>query len=135
VVSLILVRLVQIKLNFYAGLALAILLGYLLNPHSLFWDWGTAFVAIMLLRRSGLIPEPYSDFSFGLLAISLVLAGNMAWETRHETGQYLRPLTAWTIVMSCVIVGVMIRSVIASGDRPSRLWARQLMPGRSVSEA
>jgi hypothetical protein len=98
-----LVRAVQVKMGLQIAMVFALLGGALVNPHSLFYDWGVAFVAIMLLRKSAIVPESAADLAFGALAISLFLAGQYTWLTKSEAGHYLRPLTAWSILV-CVTI-------------------------------
>lgn len=122
-----LVHLVQIKLGLHAAMAFAILGGSLVNPHSLFYDWGTAFVAIMLLRMSDLIPQSQADKSdllFGLLGLSLFFCGQFAWDARHEEGQYLRPLTAWTLLVAGALFLLTIRR-FTEPEEPSHLLSAE----------
>jgi hypothetical protein len=101
-------RFVQARLGVCVGMAFAVLAGYLLNPHSLFYDWGTAFVAIMLLRKSDLVSDRFADLVFGLVFISLFVTGQRTWELRHEGGDFLRPLTGWSIAAS---IGLLLLAV------------------------
>ena len=100
VIGLVVVRAVQTKMGLHVAMAFAVFCGCLVNPHSLFYDWGTAFTGIMLLRMSNLAEEPIADLIFGLLAISLFIAGQYTWDARHEVGQFLRPLTLWTLLVT-----------------------------------
>jgi hypothetical protein len=99
-IGLVVVRAVQAKMGLHVAMAFAVFCGCLVNPHSLFYDWGTAFTGIMLLRMSDLAEEPMADLVFGLLAISLFVAGQYTWDVRHEAGQFLRPLTLWTLLVT-----------------------------------
>lgn len=75
-----------------AAAAVAVLAGALLNPHSLVYEWGTAFVAVLLIRRSLADDALWADSACGLLLLSLYLLGN--WDLHDPPAQ---PLTAWAL--------------------------------------
>jgi hypothetical protein len=109
-VTLLVTRAVKAKLGLPIAMAFAVFCGCLVNPHSLFYDWGIAFAGIMLLRMSNVIEDqPLADLLFGLLAVSLFIAGQYTWDMRHETGSFLRPLTAWTFVVISAILLATVR--------------------------
>ena len=81
------------RLGPYAGAAFVLSMAALVNPHNLIYDWGTAFVVVLLLRRSDLIPPKYAELAVGALAISLFAAGEIAWDVRYSL-YVVRPLTA-----------------------------------------
>jgi hypothetical protein len=90
---------VRDHLGVCVGAAFALYAALLLNPHGLIYDWGVAFVGVMLLRRSKLLNEERSDIAFGLLGVSLFVAGQLAWHlTFHD--YVIRPLTGWTMVVT-----------------------------------
>jgi hypothetical protein len=91
------------RLGICGGAAFAIFAGALLNPHSLLYDWGTAFVGVMLLRKAGLVREGIADLVLGVLAITLFVVGEGAWSMR--THDYvLRPLTLWTMIVTLALL-------------------------------
>ena len=92
------------RLGPYAGAAFVLSMAALVNPHNLIYDWGTAFVVVLLLRRSDLIPAKYAEIALGALAISLFAAGQIAWDVRYSL-YVIRPLTFWAF---CVTVGLLI---------------------------
>jgi hypothetical protein len=104
-------------MGLYIAMAFAVLVGALVNPHSLFYDWGAAFVALMLLRKSEILAGSYADLAFGVLAISLFFAGHYSWETRHEPGDYLRPLTAWALLVCGTIFLTTVRRYLEPPDQ------------------
>jgi hypothetical protein len=94
---------VHTRLGLCGGAAFAIFAGALLNPHSLLYDWGSAFVGILLLRKSGLVREGIADLAFGVLAITLFIVGQGAWSWRaHDF--VLRPLTGWTLLVTMALL-------------------------------
>jgi hypothetical protein len=108
IAAALLVRFVELNAGHFVGLAFAIFLAAIVNPHSLLYDWGIAFVGIMLLRQSRLFPEQWADLAFGLLVISLFFAGDWAWDYRGERGQLLRPLTGWALIVCGAILTLAI---------------------------
>jgi hypothetical protein len=92
------------RLGPYAGAAFVLSMAALVNPHNLIYDWGTAFVVVLLLRRSDLIPAKYGEIALGALAISLFAAGQIAWDVRYSL-YVIRPLTLWAF---CVTVGLLV---------------------------
>jgi hypothetical protein len=116
-----LVRAVDAKMGLHIALAFAILFGALVNPHSLFYDWGIAFAALMLLRKSEILSGPPADLAFGVLAIGLFFAGEYSWETRHQAGDYLRPLTAWSLLVCGTILLATLRRFLEPPEPPPLL--------------
>jgi hypothetical protein len=106
VIAAALVHLVEAKLGANTGIGFAILLACIVNPHSMFYDWGLAMVGLMVLRRSALFPEHAADLAVGVLVVALFLAGDWSRDLRVETGTFLRPLTAWTIVVCAALAGL-----------------------------
>ena len=102
-------RRVKAGLGIEIATAFAILVGFLLNPHSLLYDWGVAFVALYLFRRSPLVQGPYADFGIGLLGISLFVAGQLAW---HWPSLTVNPLTVWAlaVVISLLALSFVVKS-------------------------
>ena len=90
---------VRDSLGVEAGAAFALFAALGLNPHALIYDWGVAFVGVMLLRRSNLVVDDKRDLLCGVLAISLFVAGQLAW---HLTVRdfIVRPLTGWTLLLT-----------------------------------
>ena len=109
-VAIALTHAVQLKLGAYVAMAFALILGMLVNPHSLVYDWGIAFVALMLLRKSQLLPESWGDLGYGLLMIVLFVAGQYSWQIRHELGHGLRPLTVWALVIELTLLVLAFRA-------------------------
>jgi hypothetical protein len=87
-----------------AAIAFAIYCALLLNPHSLLYDWVTAYVGLFFIRRSKALHPLATDLGAGLLAMSLYAAGQLSWsETFRES--LFRPLTFWAALVVAVILG------------------------------
>src|SRR6266508_6472023 len=87
-----------------AAIAFAIYCALLLNPHSLLYDWVTAFVGLFFIRRSSALQPFGTDLGAGLLAMSLYAAGQLSWsETFRES--LFRHLTFWAALVVVVILG------------------------------
>ena len=93
-----LVSSVETRLGIAAAAALTIYLALVLNPHSLLYDWGVAFVGILLIRSGGLFPEKLADACAGALALSLFVAGQLVWH-ENQVGEQLHLLTVWTVLV------------------------------------
>lgn len=119
-------RRVQSRLGVEIAVAFSILVGFLLNPHSLLYDWGVAFVALYLLRRSPLVQGPYVDFSMGLLGISLFVAGQLAWHWA-SLNAVVNAMTIWALAVSAVVL------ILAFVRKPD--VAEESSPTASRSEA
>jgi len=78
--------------------AFAVLAGLLLNPHSLLYEWGLAFLVVLLIRRGLRLPAPAADVVAGLLVVSLFFLGQ--WEVRDPV---IRPLTAWALAVAAAV--------------------------------
>jgi hypothetical protein len=126
------VRMVKTKLGLEAAMAFAVFGGCLVNPHSLFYDWGIAFVGVMLLRMSKVIEEPLPDIIFGLLSVSLFVAGQYTWEQRHDAGAFVRPLTAWTLLVLGVIFVATLRLYVQDIWRQRQEGAGWLQAARGL---
>jgi hypothetical protein len=115
------VRLVNARLGLEVGMAFALLTGFLINPHSLLYDWGIAFVAIYLIRLAALTPSHLGDFSAGLLVISLFAAGQLAWygvsETYETSSLAVNPVTVWAILMNVGILALTARVILKERRR------------------
>jgi hypothetical protein len=115
------VKLVNARLGLEVGIAFALLTGFLINPHSLLYDWGIAFVAIYLIRRADLTPSHLADFSAGLLVVSLFAAGQLAWygvsETYETSSLAVNPVTVWAILMDLGILALTARAVLSERRR------------------
>lgn len=90
---------VRKSIDIYAGAAFALAVANLVNPHSLIYDWGTAFIIVFLVRRALRLPETLADLLTGLLAISLFAAGQLSWQMRTSTFE-VRPLTVWALAVA-----------------------------------
>lgn len=108
-------------LGIETSLAFAVFCGLLLNPHSLLYDWGVAFVGIFLIRRSSALGPLSTDFGAGLLAISLFAAGQLSWSETYRD-DLLRPLTLWC---AAVAGGLALRALL-----PDFLSWRRPRPAR-----
>jgi hypothetical protein len=110
------VRFVNLRLGLEVGTAFALLTGFLINPHSLLYDWAIGFVAIYLLRRANLVPPHLADFACGLLAISLFAAGQLGWHSVSETFETsslaVNPVTVWAIAINLGILAWAVRSAL-----------------------
>jgi hypothetical protein len=115
------VRLVNARLGLEVGMAFALLTGFLINPHSLLYDWGIAFVAIYLIRLATLTPPHLADFWAGLLVISLFAAGQLAWygvsETYETSSLAVNPVTVWAILMNVGILALTARVILKERRR------------------
>jgi hypothetical protein len=114
------------RLGPYAGAAFVLALAALVNPHNLIYDWGTAFIVVLLLRRSDLLPEKYSELTYGALAISLYAAGEIAWDVRYSF-YAVRPLTLWAVCVTLGLLWVAFRDVIVDWFKPDPKTAAILM--------
>jgi hypothetical protein len=81
-----------------AAAALALLAGFLLNPHSLLYDAGVCFGVILMLRRlqTGLDDER-SDWLAGGVLLTLFVAGDWTWRLRGHIDA-VPPLTVWAVL-------------------------------------
>ena len=117
------VRFVNLWLGIEVGTAFALLTGFLINPHSLLYDWAIGFVAIFLLRRAGFVPPHFADFACGVLAISLFAAGQLGWHSVSETYETsslaVNPVTVWAIAINLGILAWAIRSALRARAAPS----------------
>lgn len=111
-------RRVQSRLGLEVATAFAILMGFLLNPHSLLYDWGIAFVAILLLRRSSLVREPYADVVIGVLGVSLFLFGQWAWRSSFGS-PLINPLTGWALAVNLVLLALTFHPGLARTRSPA----------------
>lgn len=96
-----------------AAAAVAVLVGLLLNPHSLIYEWGLAFASVMLIRRSLTVAPQSADLVCGLLIVTLFFAGH--WEPRDPI---IKPLTAWALATG---VAFALYTVWSARDRPRLL--------------
>lgn len=105
------------RLGPFAGAAFVLAGAAVVNPHNLIYDWGTAFIVVLLLRRSELIPAKYAELALGALAISLFAAGQIAWDVRYSLYTF-RPLTMWAVCISLSLLVVAFWDEIKSWTRP-----------------
>jgi hypothetical protein len=105
VIAAMIVQSVQARLGLFGGAAFALILANLVNPHSLLYDWGTAFVVIMLLRQSAIVRDEWRDLAIGALAISLFVAGQLAWNVRFHS-YAVRPLTIWGLLLTAGLLAI-----------------------------
>jgi hypothetical protein len=106
------------RLGPYAGPAFVLALAALVNPHNLIYDWGTAFVVVLLLRRSDLVPSRYAELACGALAISLFAAGQFAWDARYSFYTF-RPLTVWAFGVTATLLVVAFWDEVKAWTKPS----------------
>jgi len=108
---------VRKNLGLHASIAFAVTLGCLVNPHSLLYDWGTAFVIVFLVRKAIHLSDIPADFLSGLFMISLFVAGQLTWHYRtHDFG--IQPLTAWGIL---VAFGILVGTFWPRKERPAEV--------------
>ena len=81
--------------------SLAILAGFLLNPHSMLYDAAFCFAVVMLLRRAELLPTP--DLTLGCLMLTLFVAGAISWPADSASLYPIPPLAAWALVVFALI--------------------------------
>jgi hypothetical protein len=105
------------RLGTYAGAAFVLALAAVVNPHNLIYDWGTAFVVVLLLRRSELVPAKYAELAMGALAITLFAAGEIAWDVRYSLYTF-RPLTMWAVCITLTLLVVAFWDEIRNWTKP-----------------
>ena len=105
------------RLGNYAGAAFVLALAALVNPHNLIYDWGTAFVVVLLLRRSDLLPAKYAELALGALAMTLWASGEFAWDVRYSF-YTMRPLTFWAVCVTLALFTYAFRKEIRDWTKP-----------------
>jgi len=105
------------RLGPLAGAAFVLALAALVNPHNLIYDWGTAFIVVLLLRRSDLVPSKYAELAVGALAITLYAAGQIAWDVRYSL-YVIRPLTLWAFSVTLALLIVAFWDEIKAWAKP-----------------
>jgi hypothetical protein len=81
--------------------SLAILAGFLLNPHSMLYDAAFCFAVVMLLRRAEFLPMP--DLTLGCLMLTLFVAGALSWPLNRAFVYPFPPLAAWALVVFALV--------------------------------
>jgi hypothetical protein len=118
-----LVNAAESRLGIRLTAALTICLALIFNPHSLVYDWGVAFVVIMLIRSGGLFAERFADALATALALALFVGGQLVWRQFLE-GQVVHLLTVWglAVIAVLVLVGVSprLRGLVAMAPRQTR---------------